>query len=362
MAVSVLGVIVLALGAFAIWQLVSGDDEAAPTSTTVAEVDDDEVLLEPVAVEVPDPFTDSAAVGEAVLAALPSTETTLPDVSTGAAGGAVNGSAPGLYGGTRDAGSCDPEQLIAFLQANDAKAKAWADVQGIAVADIPSYVRSLTPVVLRRDTRVLNHGYKDGKATPRTAILQAGTAVLVDDYGIPRVKCGCGNPLDEPPAVTTSTRYVGTRWDGFSESKVVVVRVDVKVEVFVLVDIETGVPFDRPVGTTGDADEEDPRTTTTTTTTSTTTTTRPPTTTAAPTVPSGDRSQEAIGVVQASLCGDVTAYVSGYRAYELQTDLYEVQVDITLDSGSWTAYFQVEFASEFPLVNPQNSESAALLC
>ena len=39
---------------------------------------------------------------------------------------------------------------------------------------------------------------------------QAGTAVLVDNHGIPRVKCGCGNPLTEPTnqPITTTT---GTR-------------------------------------------------------------------------------------------------------------------------------------------------------
>ncbi|MGH3907098.1 MAG: DUF6777 domain-containing protein, partial [Pseudonocardiaceae bacterium] len=42
------------------------------------------------------------------------------------------------------------------------------------------------------DTRVTNHGYRDGKATDRQAVLQAGTAVLVDEKGRPRVKCGCG--------------------------------------------------------------------------------------------------------------------------------------------------------------------------
>ena len=361
-AVSVLAVLVLALGGFALYRLLS-DDDGEPVATTPTEVDDDdEVLLEPVAVEVPDPFTASVAQGEATLTDLPTTETTLPDVATGAAGGAVNGSAPGLYGGTRDRGSCDPEQLIDFLQENPDKAAAWAGVQGIEVADIPDYIRSLTPVVLRRDTRVLNHGFTNGRATPRAAVLQAGTAVLVDDKGIPRVKCNCGNPLDEPPPVTTKTRYVGNRWEGFSETKVVVVRVDITVEVFVLIDITTGIPFDRPVGTTGDADADDPRTTTTTTTTTrpTTTTTRPRTTTTAP--PSADRSQEAIAVMEASLCPDSLPYVSGYRAYELRTDRYRVEVDITLDSGSWTAYFDVEFASEFPLVEPQDSESAALLC
>ncbi|MCB0900412.1 MAG: hypothetical protein KDC40_16485, partial [Actinobacteria bacterium] len=186
----------------------------------------------------------------------------------GAGGGSVAGSAPGLYGGTRDAGSCDPDKLIAFLQAEPEKAAAWAGVHGIEPSAIATYVRSLTPVVLRRDTRVLNHGYRNGRATPRAAVLQAGTAVLVDRFGIPRVKCGCGNPLGDARPVTTRTTYAGTRWPGFDPASVVVVRSDVEVDVFVLVDLRTGEAFRRPTGTKGDDDAEatGPSATTTTTT------------------------------------------------------------------------------------------------
>ena len=65
----------------------------------------------------------------------------------------------------------------------------------ISVADIPTYIGTLTPMQLRADTRVTNHGFVDGHATSLQSVLQAGTAVLVDDQGRPRVKCGCGNPL-----------------------------------------------------------------------------------------------------------------------------------------------------------------------
>jgi hypothetical protein len=40
-------------------------------------------------------------------------------------------------------------------------------------------------VILQRDTRVTNHGFRNGRATPTQSILQAGTAVLVDEYGVP---------------------------------------------------------------------------------------------------------------------------------------------------------------------------------
>lgn len=251
-----------------------------------------DVALEPTGVEVPDPFTSTVAIDEDPLSATTTTAaTTSGPASTttsprpGAAGGVVAGSAPGLYGGTRDAAACDPEKMIVFLQSDAEKAKAWADVQDIEVSQIPTFTRGLTPVVLRRDTRVLNHGYRNGTATPRPAVLQAGTAVLVDDFGIPRVKCGCGNPLAEPEPITTSTRYTGTKWTGFRPANVVAVSQDIEVDVFVLVDVRTGEPFHRPTGSKGDDDTDATSPTSPTTTTTkpeaTTTTTKPETTTTA---------------------------------------------------------------------------------
>lgn len=274
--------VVLVLVAVAVVLVLGGDDQASA-----------EVLLEPTGVEVPDPFTATTALGETPLDPTDATSTTTSATSAstaapatsapstnapsttapspGAGGGVVVGAAPGLYGGTRDQGSCDPTKLVNFLAAEPDKAEAWAGVHGIDPAAIASFVDGLTPVVLRRDTRVLNHGYRDGRATARPAVLQAGTAVLVDDFGVPRVKCNCGNPLAEPRPVTTSTTYTGTPWPGFRAEDVVVVRADVRVDVFVLVDLRSGTPFRRPTGSKGDVDADAPATPSATTTTTTTT-------------------------------------------------------------------------------------------
>lgn len=495
-------VLLVAVGAVLV---LTGDDKASA-----------DVLLEPVGVEVPDPFTATVAIGEEALDPTAATSTasttsggTGPTTTTprapspGAGGGAVVGSAPGLYGGTQDQTSCDPEKLVNFLESDPDKAAAWAEVQGIEPGGIRAFVAGLTPVLLRRDTRVLNHGYRDGRPTPRPAVLQAGTAVLVDDFGVPRVKCACGNPLDEPPAVTTATTYTGTRWTGFDPAGVVVVRADVRVDVFVLVDVRTGNPFRRPTATKGGDDTPAADTTTTTTTTSTTTTTAPAASegTAAPLlfeiasiagvsngptapsvadlpaarvtaivtyhwnnaqgatpgtvalqgadgtmygpfpttgspgqggvpnaywtavvniqVPAGrytvidsdpatwawtpdtggrgmvhiygvaattptptttrptpttaapddaDRSQEAIDAVERALCPtpgveDWRRYVTGITATETDFLLYRVAVRIELDSGGWTALFDVDFATEGgPEIRPVNDDSSALLC
>jgi hypothetical protein len=200
----------------------------------------------------------------------------------------VPGGEPGLYGGTRDSSQCDPAKLIAFLHENADKAKAWAQTIGIPVSGIDGYVQGLTSVLLRADTRVTNHGFDNGAATAVQSVLEAGTAVLVDKFGVPRVKCYCGNPLLEPEPVKSTPTYTGTTWTGFAPNQIqVVAPAPQPITVIVVVDVDTGKAFGRPVGTDGAADVNavlPPRTDTSSTTSttapaSTTSTTRPSSTT-----------------------------------------------------------------------------------
>jgi hypothetical protein len=161
--------------------------------------------------------------------------------------------------------------LVEFLQANPTKAAAWARVHRIEPSEIPDYVAGLTPVYLLADTRVTNHGFANGTATPRQAVLQAGTAVLVDDRGMPRVRCKCGNPLLDPVAVNTTPTYTGNRWPGFDPAGVAVVSPAPKpITDFVLTNPATGDQFTVPAGSAA---------TSTTSTTAAVTTTVPPATT-----------------------------------------------------------------------------------
>ncbi|WP_242906820.1 DUF6777 domain-containing protein [Actinomadura terrae] len=175
-------------------------------------------------------------------------------------GGTRDGDTPGLYGGTRRAASCDQSKLIAFLQADPAKAKAWAGVQGIPVSDIPRYVSRLTPVLLRTDTLVTNHGWRDGAATSAPAVLQAGMGVLINGYGVPTVKCNCGNPLTQPEKKikTGGASYRGRSWPGFQKGKVTRIRPRDSqkgtIETFVLVDPGATMGFERPRATAGALD------------------------------------------------------------------------------------------------------------
>ena len=131
----------------------------------------------------------------------------------------------------------------------------------------------LTPVILRSDTYVTNHGYINGVANPIPAILQAGTAVLVDKYGVPVTKCYCGNPLT-PPSRCDKCTYTGPKWSGFNPGGITIVNKSTTIiDIFVLVDPKTGEPFTRPPGTDGGSDTPGTTGTTGTTTTSSTSTT-----------------------------------------------------------------------------------------
>jgi hypothetical protein len=209
------------------------------------------VLLEAAASTGPDAFTTSVSSTPAPSSTVPAT---VPPVT--AAPGAtrhISGSTPGLYGGTQNSASCDVEQMVSFLTSHADKGRAWAQTEGITLDQLPDYLRSLTPVLLRVDTRVTNHGFAGGKPTPRQSVLQAGTAVLVDKTGVPRAKCACGNPL-LPPVASTGATFSGAAWSGFKPADVVIVNQTTTVNQFILVDVNTGQQFSRPVGGTGSTD------------------------------------------------------------------------------------------------------------
>jgi hypothetical protein len=210
------------------------------------------VMLQPAGSTGPNPFTPPAHTHPS-----PShSAAPLPSGVSPAAGGVhtVSGTSVGLYGGTEHLSSCDVPQMSAFLRVNPDKGRAWAEVEGIRVDQIDAFLHSLTPVVLRTDTRVTNHGFANGAATSFQSVLQAGTAVLVDSYGAPRARCACGNPL-LAPVVTTRSSYTGTSWSSFDEQNITVILPAVtQVDVIVLYDDSTGQWLQRPTGGAGSDD------------------------------------------------------------------------------------------------------------
>jgi hypothetical protein len=198
-----------------------------------------------------DPFTQSVATSSAgdvssVGARVRGSLRTDPHTKTLVAAG----TAPGLYGGSGDVHVCDAQKLVSFLDANPAKARAWASVFHLLPKDIASYVATLTPVVLTADTLVTNHGYRNGAATSLTSVLEAGTAVMVDRSGTPRVKCNCGNPLLPPvPINLASATLLGPRWNGYAPTRVTIIEAGHNVSNFTLTNVNTGATYVEPAGT-----------------------------------------------------------------------------------------------------------------
>lgn len=161
-----------------------------------------ELILLPAAAPGPDPFTDSTALTADTPPPAPRTPRRTD--RSAAAGGprSLPGGTPGLYGGTERTGSCDIGRQVGHLVRDPARGRAFAEVVGISPAALPDHVRTLTPVVLRADTRVTSHGFRAGRITRYQSVLQAGTAVLVDDRGLPRVRCACGNRSGRRPRRT----------------------------------------------------------------------------------------------------------------------------------------------------------------
>ncbi|MBP1633160.1 MAG: hypothetical protein H6Q11_1448, partial [Acidobacteria bacterium] len=145
------------------------------------------------------------------------------------------GSTPGAYGAAASGEVCDVPLLVGRLAANPPVAEAWALVHGITVPGIEGFAAGLTPVILLGDTLVTDHGYDSGKILPRRAVLQRGTAVLVDGRGRPAVRCLSGSPLLAAPSLSGEVEARGAAWPGFAAGRVgEVVPADREVAEFLL--------------------------------------------------------------------------------------------------------------------------------
>lgn len=206
-----------------------GDDELA------------DVRLEPVTFRSGSPFVDSIVtmdddelLSAAALMADVHGEGEVPV-------GRVSGGTARLYGSRGPATPpCDSTKLVERLEADDGALEAWAGIMGVDPDGVSDLVRSLTPVLLAVDTAVTNHVYGPDGASSLQAVLQAGTPVLVDQLGSPRVQCSCGNPLLPPRQVDEPT-ITGERWDTYDPDRVVEVEpAPDPLEVIITVDVETG--------------------------------------------------------------------------------------------------------------------------
>lgn len=247
------------------------------------------------------------------------------------------GDRDGLYGGTVNNAECDREKIVTFLGGHPAETGAfvdalnsdpdlyWSGGHALTAVDIPTYLRELTPVVLRLDTRVTNHGFDGTHFTTLQSVFQAGTAVLVDAHGVPRVRGYSGSPVTGPVALAGAAKIVGTPWPGYRPGALAAVRPStVTMTSFVLVNVVTGQAFNRPAATTGTND------------TPHTQAVPPP----QPVPTSSQGSQPTTGQrLQATIAGTYTLQVLTYQCGGAEGSHPQVPVNVTLEGDTlWMAW------------------------
>jgi hypothetical protein len=91
---------------------------------------------------------------------------------------------------------------------------------------ISAYLGTLTPVTTGSDTWVTVSDLVAGRAVAISAVLQSGTAVLIDASGTPRVRCADGAPLAVVRAggAFRDQLAIGTPWPGYASTSVVTIR------------------------------------------------------------------------------------------------------------------------------------------
>ena len=162
------------------------------------------------------------------------------------------GTTPGTYGGTLGGDVCDVSALAAALGVDPVLVEAWGAPLDLTVGEVAGFLDTLTPVVLLADTAVTDHALRGDRVAARQAILQRGTAVLVDPLGMPKVRCMSGSPLRVPQSLPDDVQVDGTPWPGFSLDLIRRIPAgDRVVRNFVLVDVHTGRPVRKPAGIDG---------------------------------------------------------------------------------------------------------------
>lgn len=130
---------------------------------------------------------------------------------------------PGLYARSADTDACTIDLVANAVLADPAVATAFATAAGVTASELPAFLAGLTPVLLRYDTRVTSHRLAGPDPLASQAVLQRGTAVLIDTVGAPRVRCTGANPLTPPTLDGGEPTYVGMAWSGFTSSSLAAV-------------------------------------------------------------------------------------------------------------------------------------------
>ncbi|MET7767510.1 DUF6777 domain-containing protein [Nocardia sp. NPDC005366] len=194
---------------------------------------------------------------------------TAPTGDTAVGAKQVVGSEPGVYGGLRNQATGGRDEIVAFYETHPDRARAFVDAlradpafdetggSSLQVSGLADYLRTLTPVISRIDIRVTDHEFADGKVSARESVLQAGTAILIDLFGVPRVRSISGSPLTVSTPSNRIPDFTGSRWPQFQPGFIAAMTASSSPQSkFILVDIVVVVAFDRRVGTVGDGDSD----------------------------------------------------------------------------------------------------------
>jgi len=182
--------------------------------------------------------------------------------------GAVSGSTEGIYRAGKGTSPCDRDGLGTFFKSNPSISDLWVRAAAgdpvlmateafktVTASALPAYVATLTPVFLRADTQVTAFSMAAAAFAPRQSVLQAGTAVLVDERGLPRLRCAGGSPLTSPARNAPTARRAGEPWPGFVlRATVVMTPAANPLRQFGLTPVTGETIFRRPAGSTGPQD------------------------------------------------------------------------------------------------------------
>ena len=147
----------------------------------------------------------------------PATESAPAPVAS-LAGIEVSGDTPEIYGlsfagcSSIDSSNADNAAAVdAFVAAQNADETLGLGT-AIPAADYAGFFQHITFGMLLADTRVTYNGYSAGATFPIQAVLQRGTLVGVDRFGVPRVHCGSGVALTSPVTAEGEVTFSGEAW------------------------------------------------------------------------------------------------------------------------------------------------------
>lgn len=95
--------------------------------------------------------------------------------------------------------------------------------RAITAADYVAYTQNFTFGHLLADTRVTYNGFSAGASFPIQAVLQKGSLVAFDRFGVPRTHCGSGVPLTAPVAATGEAIFAGAGWGDLDLAEIVTI-------------------------------------------------------------------------------------------------------------------------------------------